>query len=233
MNMTTSTTSDVFRQAAQIARKDVMAEMRAKEIAPQMLAFAALLIVIFNVTLRAETILQDALPGVLWVSLTFAGMLGLNHSFLQEQENGCLLGLRLCPVSRTVIFLGKMLGNFFLLLFTELTIFPVIMILFNLTPEWQFILLGIVMALGAFGFACIGTLFAAMSSQTRIREALLPMLVFPLLIPLLIAAAQTTAGILAHAAWRELSFGFQFLIVFDLMFAGVALLTSEYVIDSE
>lgn len=213
--------------------KDVMMEKRAKEMFPQMLAFAVLILVIFQITLQLGIPMQDVLPGILWVALTFAGMLGLNHSLAIEQEHGCFSGLRLCPVSRSAIFLGKMAGNWFFLLLMAAMVFPVIVVLFNLTPGWYFVLLGIVIALGSFGFAGIGTLFAMMSAQTRIREVLLPMLVFPVLIPLLIAAVNITAKILAQVALQELWFGFRFLAVFDAVFVGIAVLTAEFVIESE
>ena len=213
--------------------KDLMMEKRAKEMFPQMLAFAVLILVIFQITLQIGIPAQDVLPGILWVALTFAGMLGLNHSVAIERENGCFSGLRLCPVSRSAIFLGKMAGNCFFLLLMAAVVFPMIVVLFNLTPGWHFILLAVVIALGSFGFAGIGTLFAMMSAQTRIREVLLPMLVFPVLIPLLIAAVNTTANILAQGALQELWPGLKFLAIFDVVFVGIALLVAEFVIESE
>ncbi len=218
---------------AAIFLKDLMTEKRAKELFPQMLAFAVLILVIFQITLQIGVPVQDVLPGILWVALTFAGMLGLNHSLTVERENECFSGLRLCPVSRSAIFLGKMAGNWFFLLLMAAVVFPVIVILFNLTPGWYFVLLGVVVVLGSFGFAGIGTLFAMMSAQTRIREVLLPMLVFPVLIPLLIAAVNTTAKILAQVPIQELWFGLKFLAVFDAVFVGIALLAAEFVIESE
>ena len=218
---------------AAIFRKDLMMEKRTKEMYPQMLAFAVLILVIFQITLQIGIPAQDVLPGILWVALTFAGILGLNHSLAVERENGCFSGLRLCPVSRSAIFLGKMAGNWFFLLLMTVVVFPMIVVLFNLTPGWHFVLLTIVVLLGTFGFAGIGTLFAMMSAQTRIREVLLPMLVFPVLIPLLIAAVNVTANILAQAAMREVWFGVKFLAIFDAVFVGIALLVAEFVIESE
>ncbi|MBD3308226.1 hypothetical protein GF339_17400 [candidate division KSB3 bacterium] len=221
------------RQIFLILWKDFLAERRTKESFPQMLMFALLILVIFNVTIQIGTPLQDFLPGLLWIAFTFAGILGLNHSFSLEHDNACLEGMRLCPVDRSAIYLGKVLGNFLFMVLTELILFPVIVILFNLTPGRHFITLAGVVLLGTLGFTAIGTLFAAMSANTKIREVLLPLLVFPIVIPILIAAVKATTKILAQQPWAEISFGIQFLIVFDLIFLGLATLTFEHILESE
>ena len=222
-----------LRQVFLILWKDLIAEMRTKERFPQMFTFAILLIVIVNITMQIGTSVQDIFPGVLWMTLTFAGMLGLNHSFTIERENECLQGLRLCPVPRSAIYLGKMIGNFFFMTMTELMLFPVIVILFNMSPGMHFFPLGLVVLLGTFGFTTIGTLFAAMSSNTRTREVMLPLLVFPVVVPILIAAVKLTGKILAQKPWAEIVFGIEFLFIFDLIFMGLSVLTFEFVIDSE
>ncbi len=221
------------QQTFLILRKDLAAEARTKESFPQMFTFAILLIVIINVTMQIGTAWHSVLPGLLWITFTFAGMLGLNHSFTLENENECLQGLRLCPVPRSVIYLGKLVGNFFFMLLTELLLFPVIVILFNLTPGLYFIPLGLVIVLGTFGFTVIGTLFAAMSANTRVREVMLPLLVFPIVIPILIAAVKLTATILTQQSWKGIAFGIRFLMVFDVIFLGLALLMFEFVIENE
>jgi heme exporter protein B len=183
--------------------------------------------------MQIGTSLQDLLPGILWIAFTFAGILGLNHSFLIERENNCFQGVRLCPVDRYVIYLGKVLGNFIFMGMMELVLLPIVVVLFNLPVGMYLGRLGIVMVLGTFGFVIIGTLFAAMSAHTRIREMMLPLLVFPIVIPILIAAVKSTGEILAQKSLVEVKFWLHFLSVFDLMFLGLSILTFEYIVESE
>jgi heme exporter protein B len=222
-----------FRQILLVLWKDLIAERRTKESFPQMFTFALLIIVICNIAIQVGTPLQDLLPGILWIAFTFAGILGLNHSFLIERENSCLQGVRLCPIDRSVIYLGKMLGNFIFMGMTELILLPVVVVLFNLPIGRYLYRLGVVMVLGTLGFVIIGTLFAAMSAQTRIREMMLPLLVFPVVIPILIAAVKATGNILAQKSLVDIKFWLHFLGVFNLIFLGLSILMFEYIIESE
>ena len=213
--------------------KDWLTERRAKERLLQMVTFAIVMVVIFQVTLPLGTPVHEMLPSILWITVTFAGMLGLNHSFSLERENDCMQGLLLCPVPRSVIYVGKMISNLAALAVTEVILLPLVMIFFNLSPGPYLYLLGLVCALGTGGLAIVGTLFAAMTANTKIREVLLPLLVLPLLLPALIAAVRVTGQILAGALWADVAAGLKFLLVFDLMFFGLAVLMFEYIVESE
>jgi heme exporter protein B len=222
-----------FRQILLILGKDLIVEKRTKESFPQMFTFALLVIVICNVGMQIGTPLQDLLPGVLWIAFTFAGILGLNHSFTVERENSSLQGILLCPIDRSAIYLGKVFGNFIGMSLIEVVLLPIVIVLFNLPVGLYLYRLGVVMGLGTFGFVIIGTLFAAMSAHTRIREMMLPLLVFPIVIPVLIAAVKSTEKILAQKSLSETEFWLHFLSVFDLIFLGLAVLTFEYIVESE
>ncbi|GAK56049.1 heme exporter protein CcmB [Candidatus Vecturithrix granuli] len=224
---------EFFRTIQLIVRKDLLAETRTRESFPQMAAFAVLLLVIINITLQIGTAVQEILPGILWIILIFAGILGLNHSLALEHENDCLHGLRACPVPRCTLYLGKIVGNFLYMALLELILWPVVMALFNLSLGWSFLPLAMIFLLGTLGFVGIGTLFAFISTNTRMREVMLPLLLFPIILPILLAAVKSTGKILAQKPWIEIRFELQFLIVFDLVFLGLALLLFEYIIENE
>lgn len=222
-----------MQQVLTLVWKDIAVERRTKEIFPQMAAFSVLIIVIFQVAIPLGTPMQDLLPGLLWIALTFAGILGLNHTFFVERENECLQGLRLCPMARSGIYLGKIIGIFLMMSAMECVLFPVLLVLFNVTPGMYLFRLGMVAILGTLGFAAIGTIFAAMSANTRIREVLLPLLVFPVMIPLLILAVNVTEKIFAQKPWAAMASEISVLCVFDAMFLGLSMLMFEYILDSE
>lgn len=216
-------------QIIAIVRKDIAAEVRTKEIFTAMFVFAVLSLVIFNFAfeLRVESVAAIA-PGALWVAITFAGVLGLNRCFVLEKDRGCLEGLLLCPVDRNVLYLGKMLSAVIFMAAMEVVTLPLFSVFFNL-PILILPLLPVV-ALGTVGFAAVGTLFAAMSVNTRAREVLLPILLFPVLVPVLIGAVKASgaalAGNLADAAdWLQL------LATFDVIYLVIGLLAFEYVVE--
>jgi heme exporter protein B len=222
-----------FRQILLILWKDLVTEKRTKESFSQMVTFALLVIVICNVAMQIGTTIQDLLPGIIWIAFTFAGILGLNQSFTLERENNSIQGVLLCPVDRSAIYLGKVVGNFLMMSLAEVILLPVMIVLFNLAVGVYLYRLGVIMMLGTFGFVIIGTLFASMTAHTRFREMLLPLLVFPIVIPVLIAAVKSTGKILAQKPLAETLFWLNFLCIFDLIFLGLAMLLFEYIIESD
>ncbi len=219
-----------WRAIMAIVAKDVAAELRSKETLSTLLIFALMIVVVFNFAfeLRVENARQIA-PGVLWVAFTFAGILALNRSFVVEREEGCMEGLRLTPVDRGSIYLGKFLGNTLFLLVTEACILPVFAILFDvsiLSP-----VLWLIVVLGTVGFVAVGTLFAAMAVNTRAREAMLPLLLFPIAVPVLIAATKATGHILDGQPLAEVYSWLRLLLAFDIIFIVIAWLGFEYVLE--
>lgn len=214
-----------------IVKKDVIAELRAKETLSTMLIFVLLAAVIFSFAfeLRLDNVRQ-VIPGVMWVAFVFAGVLGLNRSFVQEIDKGCLDGLLLTPVDRSVIYFGKMIGNFLFILVVEAIALPIFSILFN-QPLLQPAIVLIVF-LGTLGFSAVGTLFSAMTANTRAREVLLPILLFPVALPALIASVKATAGILDGLTLSELTHWLNLLLGFDVVFLAVSYMTFDYVVES-
>jgi len=214
-----------------IVKKDVVSELRTKETISTMLIFVLLALFIFNFAfdLRIDNVKQVA-PGVLWVAFVFAGILGLNRSFILETDRGCLEGLLMTPVDQSVIYFGKMLGNVIFMLVIEIIALPVFSVLFNLTLLRFDVVL--IVLLGTIGFSGVGTLFSAMTANTRAREVLLPILLFPVVLPAIIAAVKATAGVLDGVPLSELGNWLNLLIGFDVIFIAVAYMTFEYVVES-
>jgi heme exporter protein B len=212
-----------------IVWKDVLAELRTREMFSSMLVFALLVIVIFNFSfeLRVENIALVT-PGVLWVTFAFASTLELNRSLAMEMENDCLDGLFLAPMDRGVIYFGKMLGNLIFISIVEALMLPIFSILFNLSLIRPSLLLTIF--LGTIGFAAVGTLLAAIAVNTRAREVMLPVLLFPVILPVVIAAAKVTGGILDGVPLGELAHWLRFLVAFDIIFLVVSYLTFDFVV---
>jgi heme exporter protein B len=212
-----------------IVRKDLALEKRSREMLSSMFIFGLIVILLFSFSfdLRVERADQVA-PGMLWVAFTFAGMLGLARSFVLERDQGCLDGLLLCPVDRSILYIGKMLSNLLFISLTEVIILPLCFALFNLA--FRPLLLPVIL-LGTIGFSAVGTLVSAMTVHARAREVMLPILLFPIVMPALIAAVKLTAGVLDGQAWSEMRNWLQLLVGFDVIFSVLSYLAFEYIVE--
>ena len=212
-----------------IVWKDVVAELRTREMFSSMLVFALLVIVIFSFSfdLRVENIAQVA-PGALWVTLAFASTLELNRSLALEMENDCLDGLFLAPMDRSAIYFGKMIGNLIFISTVEALMLPIFSVVFDLNLLRPSLLLTVF--LGTIGIAAVGTLLSAMAVNTRAREVMLPVLLFPIILPVVISAAKATGGILDGVPLGELAHWLQFLVAFDVIFLVVSYMTFDFVV---
>jgi len=219
-----------WRSVEAILKKDILTELRSREIFSSMFVFVLLVTLIFNFAfeLRVEDVVKVA-PGALWVAFAFAGILGLNRSFILEKDKGCLEGLLLAPVDRSAIFLGKWLGNITFMAFIELLTLPIFSALFNINLFQPALFL--ILLLGTFGFAGAGTLFAAIAVNTRAREVMLPVLLFSISIPIMISAVKATGVILDNSPLSEASNWIRLMVVFDVLFTAISLLTFEYVLE--
>ncbi len=208
--------------------KDVILELRTKDIVVSALVFALLVIVVFSfaITPTPQTVAFVA-PGILWISFTFGGVLGLNRSMALERESGGLHALMLAPVSRDLIFFGKMLGTFLFMLLVEVAVFPVFAVLFN----FSLLLPGLipVALLATLAIATIGTLFAAIAANTRSREVMLPLLFFPVVVPVVIAAVEASTAVLQGDSTFDR--WIPFLIAFDAVFLVVCPFAFQLVVE--
>lgn len=219
------------RKILAIVGKDIATEIRTKEMIGAMFVFSLLILFIFNFAfdLRADN-LQALAPGVLWIAITFAGMLGLSRSFVLERDRGVIDGLLLAPVDRSAIYFGKMTGNVLFISLVEIIILPFYIVLFNQPLTVIPALVGVII-LGTIGFASVGTLFSAMAVHTRAREVLLPIMLFPVVIPVMLAAVQLTAGVLDRLPFEDVQHWFALLVVFDLVFIVASVIMFEFVVE--
>jgi heme exporter protein B len=221
-----------FQQATAILLKDLKTELRTKERLSAMVFFGFLVLLIFNFAFKpGSPIMQTAASGIFWISVTFAGLLGLTRSFTMECENDCMMGLLLSPADRGAIFLGKMLANFTTMICMEALMLPLLEIFLNIPVLNHLHRLVLPLFLGTLGFASIGTLFAAMSINTRLKEALLPMLSLPVLIPALLAAVETFRAILAGEPLSEVGAWLKLGGAFALLFTTACLMLFDYVVE--
>ncbi|MEK6590595.1 MAG: heme exporter protein CcmB [Nitrospinota bacterium] len=221
-----------FKKIWAIVLKDIRAEMRTKEIFSSMFIFSLLVLVIFNFSIDLLKVNPlDIAQGVLWIAFTFSGILGLNRSFLFEKENDCLQGLMLTPVDRSAIYFGKMLGNLVFMLVMEVFTVPVFVVLFNIGIYDKIFQLALVIFLGTLGFVTVGTLFSAMSVNIKAREVMLPILVFPIVVPVIISAVKSTGGILTGKPFEDIMAWLKLIFVFDIVFLVLSFLSFEYIIE--
>jgi heme exporter protein B len=210
--------------------KDLTAEWRTRENLSAMLVFALLVILIFNFALDLDIQAQESLSaGVLWTTFIFAGTIGLNRSLSVEKDRGCLDGLLLAPVDRSVIYFGKAIGNLIFMLLVEIIVLPVYSFLYQV-PVFQpgFLL---VVLLGSIGYVAVGTLLATMVVQVRTRDILLPILLFPLTLPVIIPAVKASQGFLLMLPLTEITPWLNLLIVYDLIFTAAAFMVFDFVVE--
>lgn len=219
-----------FRQLYAIIAKELEVEWRTKESLSAILVFGLIVLVIFNFAFELQGIDINVIgPGILWVAISFSGILGLGRSFAAERDRGSLEGMLLAPVDRGAIFLGKAFANLVFIVVMEVVLLPLFVILFNVSLEW-FPLLWYIL-LGTLGFAVVGTLLAAIAASTRMREVMLPVLLFPILVPLLVASVKLTQGALQKLPVSDYQGWLNLLIAYDVIFLIVAFLTFEYIVD--
>jgi heme exporter protein B len=210
--------------------KDVRAEFRSRELFSAMLVFSLLIILIFNFALELDIkARQSVTAGVLWATFAFAGTLGLNRSMAIEKDRGCLDGLLLAPVDRSAIYFGKVISNLAFMLIVEIIVLPVYSVLYNVNLFKPGLLL--VFLLGSIGYVAVGTLLAAMSVQTRTRDILLPILLFPVVIPVLLAAVKASSGFLNGADLADILLPINLLIAYDIIFIALAFMVFDSVVE--
>lgn len=174
---------------------------------------------------------MDLAPGVLWVIFVFSGLLGLNRSFALELADRAYDGLLASPVSREAIFAGKVLGNLAFVGGVQALALPAVALFFDLPVGATWGVLVLILALASLGLAAVGTLFAAVASNTRMAELLLPMMTLPFFVPLVIPAAQASATVLQGQPLAEAMSWFKVLVAFDLVFVAAALAVFPFTIE--
>lgn len=220
-----------FKAVMAIVQKDLSAEFRSRELLSAMLVFSMLVILIFNFALELNIeVRKSVAAGVLWTTFAFAGTLGLNRSMAVEKDRGCMDGLLLAPVDRSAIFFGKAISNLAFMLIVEAIVIPLYALLYNETRIFQLDFLLIIL-LGSIGYIAVGTLLSAMSVQTRTRDVLLPILLFPVAVPVLLASVKASGGLIEGATFAEILTPFNLLLAYDVIFIAVAFMVFDFVVE--
>jgi heme exporter protein B len=221
-----------LRQSLTVAAKDLRSELRTKEAINASLSFALVILLLFSFAFDPTSEqTREISGGLLWLVFAFAGALILNRSFSRELVNDCLDALVAAPISGAALFLGKALANLLLLFVVELVCLPVFGVFYNIGWTSHFWSLMLVVVLATWGLTVIGTMFSALTVNLRLRELMLPTLVYPMLIPGLMAAMRLTTQLIAgqplagdELVWLRLIIGF------DIIFTALALALVEVVL---
>jgi heme exporter protein B len=215
-----------------ILAKDLRLEWRNRETLASVCVFGILVVFLFNFAFepgREETL--RLLPGLLWISFAFAGVLCFNRSFAVERENSCLEGMARAPVDPGLIYLGKMLANLLFLSIAECVIVFAVSLWYNFSFVPSFRWFALITFLGTLGYVAVGTTFGAIAANTHMREVMLPVLQFPVAAPVLIAGIEASTGALkgdppsSYAGWIKLAAGFA--VIFNVL----SYLLFEYVLE--
>ena len=213
-----------------IVWKDILLELRSRDLVVSVLVFGLLVVVVFNFALNnAPGRAEQLAPGILWTAFAFAAILAMNRAFVRDQEQGGLEGLLISPVSRDAIFLGKALTSLIFMLLIEAALLPVYAVMLDFSALSFSLILTIF--LGTLGFAVVGTLFSAMAVQTRSREIMLPVLFFPIVLPVIIAAVEASTRAIGGETFVGLGRWLPLIGVFDALFLVICPSVFAYVVE--
>ncbi|MDA1080425.1 MAG: heme exporter protein CcmB [Gemmatimonadetes bacterium] len=224
---------DEWHRARAVAWKDLTAERRSKAGFNAVAALAVTILVLFGFALGPDSeAIRAAAPGALWLAALFAGVLAFNRSYQMELDGGALEPLLMYPGARRALFAGKLMANFVFVLLLLVIVIATSLVLFQVAvpPTWPALL--IVVLLGAVGLVTLGTFYAAMASRSRAREVLLPLLLFPMLVPVLLAAIQATKALLVGGAMNDAGAWTSLLVAYDVIFLILTFLAFDYVIEA-
>ncbi len=224
--------AELLRVALAVAGKDLRVELRSRTAIVSAVAFAALVLVIFNFAREAAVLSREAMaPSTLWITFAFSGVIALNRSFQLERENAALDALLLAPVSRSALYLGKYLANLAFVFTVEAIAVPLFALFFGVDLTGILPGLIITMVLATAGFVAVGTVLTAMTVRTRFAELMLPLLLLPFLLPPVIGGVQVTARLLAGRPLSEIVGWLRILGFYDLVFVTLCLLLFPALMD--
>lgn len=222
----------ILAAALFIARKDLAVELRTRSAFLSVVVFALLAIVIFFFAWDPTAVTStDLAPGVLWVTFTFAGLLGLHRSFGVEMQDRAIDALLIAPVERESIYIGKAIANIVFTAALLLVAVPALALFYNLPFGASLAALGVVALLAAIGLVAVGTLFSSMSVNTRLAELLLPMLSLPFFVPIVMASAGASTSLIAGRPIAEAMPWLRILVAFDIVFAVSCALAFPYTLE--
>ena len=220
-----------FRQTLILVWKDILIDLKRKDNLLSMILFAVMALLVFQFAMGNEpAMFLNAIPGVIWIVTLMSGVLGLGKSLVQEMESGCMGALLISPVDRSVLFLGKMLANTIFLLITQLLFVPLCLFIFEIyVLSWTGLFL--VLLFGTIGFSSLGTLLTVMTSTVRGKEILLPILIFPLIVPSLLCVVRLMENLFFGLHQQEVWSWWKLLAGFDIVLFTLTILGFEFVVE--
>jgi heme exporter protein B len=223
----------MLRAALTIAKKEIYSELRTKQVLGTMIIFAGLVILVLSFAFDpANNTTKAVIPGAVWIIIVFSGILGLNRSLVSEQRNDTMHGLLVAPMDASSIYLGKFIANFSMILIVEIVSIPFLFLLFDFKITGSIIYFILVLIVGSFGFIAIGTFLAALASNSKSSEMLLPLLLFPMTSPVLIGVTQATKIILTNMEKLPTAISWmQLVAAYDVIFFVLCFLLIEYVLE--
>jgi heme exporter protein B len=225
--------STAWGRVRAIALKDLTAERRAKSNVVAVASLGALILLVFGFAVGPDAAtLRNTAAGILWLAVLFSGVLVFHRSYQLELEAGALEALLLYPGERWEIFSGKLLANLCVVLLVEVVVVPLALVLYSISVPVEWFRLLAVILLGTVGFVTLGTFYSAMASRTRSRDVLLPLLLFPMLVPVLLAASEGSAALLAGDPMGDGRAWLRLLLAFDVIFLLASLLVFEHIIEA-
>ncbi|HBV85338.1 heme exporter protein CcmB [Desulfosporosinus sp. BICA1-9] len=211
--------------------KEIRSELQSKEMLSTMIVFSLLVVVVFGFAIDLnKELMSKVLPGIIWITIIFAGIFCLNRSFAAEKQNDCLYGLMLCPLDRSAIYVAKTIMNLLLMVIVEGVTVPLFFIIFNYPGPQQLGLFVIVLLLGTYCFMAVGTFLAALSSATKAGEMLMPIMLIPLIVPVLLSAVIVTKdsfGLVGSGTDLFL----KILVVYGVVFTVLPMLLFDYLLE--
>jgi heme exporter protein B len=220
------------RRVSAVVWKDFTSERRTKANFNAVVFMAVLTLLMFGFALGPDTdALRNVAGGVIWLTILFSGVLSFNRSYEQELEGGAMDALLLYPGQRRSIFIGKLIANLAFVLLVEAVLLPLATILYDLSFSGQLVRVIGVVLLGTIGFVTLGTFYAAMASRVRAREVLLPLLLFPMLIPVLVGSVEATTSLMGGDVMGDSKVWVRLLIVFDILFLAVSVWSFDWVLE--
>jgi heme exporter protein B len=213
-------------------RKDVLVERRTKETVNAVVFFSILLLFVFEFTLGADRErLAAVVPGLLWLAVFLAALLGLGRAFVLERENDCWEALLLTPGDKGAVYVGKLGGNVLLMTLVETIVLVLFTLFLNVDVAGALPGLLLVLALGTVGIAAVGTLFGAMTAHVRARELLFPVLLLPVLVPVLLGTVKATEALLLREPLADVAHWLKLLVAADVVYLAAGLLTFDFILE--
>lgn len=210
-----------FKVIAAIVKKDILMEMRTKQVINAALVFAVLFVVVFSFTMEIGSNMEQKLSGgIFWVSVAFAGILSFNKTIGSETDNGSFEALMLAPVDKSAVFFGKVISNMLFLLLVEVILIPLFLVFYNVNIIGH-PLMAVVIILSTYAYSLIGTLFSIISVRTSSKEIMMPVLFLPFMVPVIIAAVLATNVFILGG---QIQFSYNWIkltAVFDIIFTAI------------